>query len=85
MVTAIISLARALNLEVIAEGVELEEELSIQQKQDCEYVQGYLFSKPLTIEDFTKKIEESFQKQQKALLTRLRGAFRYSESKSSNS
>lgn len=61
MVTAIISLARALNLEVVAEGVELEEELAILQKHDCEYVQGYLFSKPLTVEDFTKKIEESIQ------------------------
>lgn len=58
MVAAMISLAHALKMEVVAEGVELESELEILREQGCEYVQGYYFSKPLNVADFTKKIEE---------------------------
>lgn len=58
MVAAIISLAHALKLDVVAEGVELEEEVEILRKYNCEYVQGYYFSKPLNVIDFSKKIEE---------------------------
>lgn len=60
MVAAIISLAHALNLSVVAEGVEEYEELEILKDYSCEYVQGYYFSKPLNATDFTKKIEEQF-------------------------
>lgn len=56
MVSAIISLAHALNLSVVAEGVENEIELSILKKHHCEFVQGYLFSKPLNVIDFEQKL-----------------------------
>lgn len=59
MVSAIISLAHALNLDVVAEGVEKKEELAILLEQNCEYVQGYYFSKPLCVADFEKKIQEN--------------------------
>ncbi|WP_332645732.1 putative bifunctional diguanylate cyclase/phosphodiesterase [Lysinibacillus sp. 54212] len=58
MVSAIIALAHALNLTVVAEGVEEFEELEILKEQACEYVQGYYFSKPLNATDFSKLIEE---------------------------
>ena len=58
MVAAIIKLAHALNLEVVAEGVEELKELQILKDHDCKYVQGYYFSKPLSVKDFTKKLEE---------------------------
>lgn len=58
MVAAIIKLAHALNLEVVAEGVEELKELEILKEHACKYVQGYYFSKPLNVEDFTKKLEE---------------------------
>ncbi len=58
MVAAIISLAHALKLDVVAEGVEQLEELEILKQYNCEFVQGYLFSKPLNAGDFSKKIEE---------------------------
>lgn len=58
LVAAIITLAHALNLAVVAEGVESELELEILKEHNCEYVQGYLFSKPLTASDFSKKLEE---------------------------
>jgi len=59
MISAMISLAHALNLEVVAEGVEEEAELKVLREQGCEYVQGYYFSKPLSVEDFTKLIDDS--------------------------
>ena len=58
MVAAIIKLAHALNLEVVAEGVEELKELQILKEHACKYVQGYYFSKPLNVTDFTKKLEE---------------------------
>ncbi|MER1985903.1 MAG: EAL domain-containing protein [Solibacillus sp.] len=58
MVSAIISLAHALNLDVVAEGVEKQEELAILKEKNCEFVQGYFFSKPLSVTDFEKKIQE---------------------------
>jgi diguanylate cyclase (GGDEF)-like protein/PAS domain S-box-containing protein len=45
--TAIIKMAKALNLEVIAEGVETEAQLSFLETQQCFDVQGYYFSRPV--------------------------------------
>ncbi|PSB05198.1 EAL domain-containing protein [Merismopedia glauca] len=42
-----ISLAHSLNLEVIAEGVETLEQLTILRELKCQYAQGYFFAKPL--------------------------------------
>ncbi|MGE8006315.1 putative bifunctional diguanylate cyclase/phosphodiesterase [Lysinibacillus sp. NPDC093216] len=60
MISAMISLAHALNLQVVAEGVEEEAELNVLREHGCEYVQGYYFSKPLSVKDFTKLIVESY-------------------------
>lgn len=63
MVAAIISLAHALNLHVVAEGVEEEGELDVLREYGCNYVQGYYFSKPLSEEAFTEKILEEINPQ----------------------
>ena len=47
IVRSIISLARSLNLDVIAEGVELDHQLLQIKELDCHYGQGFLFSKPM--------------------------------------
>ncbi|MFJ5563119.1 putative bifunctional diguanylate cyclase/phosphodiesterase [Lysinibacillus xylanilyticus] len=60
MISAMISLAHALNLQVVAEGVEEEAELNVLREHGCEYVQGYYFSKPLSVGDFTKFIVDSY-------------------------
>ncbi|MEN3366163.1 MAG: hypothetical protein V7606_3437 [Burkholderiales bacterium] len=44
---AIVSMARALGMSVIAEGVETAEQLSILQSLDCDEVQGFLLSRPV--------------------------------------
>ncbi len=45
---AIISMARSLRLKVIAEGVEDEAQMSFLRGKQCDEIQGYYFSKPLT-------------------------------------
>jgi diguanylate cyclase (GGDEF)-like protein/PAS domain S-box-containing protein len=47
--TAIIKMARALNLEVLAEGVETEAQMSFLEAQHCYDVQGFYFSKPVGV------------------------------------
>ena len=47
LVSTIISLGRALDLEVIAEGVETEDQATLLRLLKCDQLQGYLYSKPL--------------------------------------
>ena len=47
IVSAVIAMARALNLRVIAEGVETEEQLAFLRREQCEEMQGFLYSQPL--------------------------------------
>ena len=54
--TAIISMAKGLNLKVIAEGVENEGQLSFLRAHQCDEIQGYYFSKPLTADRVADKL-----------------------------
>lgn len=56
--TAIINMAKALNVRVIAEGVENEDQMSFLRAHECGAIQGYYFSQPLTAEDATTWISE---------------------------
>ncbi|MDZ8085301.1 MAG: EAL domain-containing protein [Nostoc sp. DedQUE12b] len=47
IVQAIVALAKSLNIDVIAEGVETLEQLAQLRVMKCKYAQGYFFSKPL--------------------------------------
>lgn len=51
IVRAIISLAQQLRLRVVAEGVETREELAALRQLGCDFVQGYLFSKPMRVDE----------------------------------
>jgi diguanylate cyclase (GGDEF)-like protein len=50
--TSIIALGQSLKLNVVAQGVETEEQLSFLKQQQCDEVQGYLFSKPIPASEF---------------------------------
>ncbi|MCS6152908.1 EAL domain-containing protein [Shewanella baltica] len=50
--SAIIALAHSLDLNVVAEGVETQEQLNFLAMQGCDQVQGFLLSKPLSAADF---------------------------------
>ncbi|WP_305857825.1 putative bifunctional diguanylate cyclase/phosphodiesterase [Balneatrix alpica] len=58
VVHAIITLAHALNLEVIAEGVETEEEHRQLEAFACDQIQGFLLSKPLPVENFVEELKK---------------------------
>nr|WP_242698796.1 EAL domain-containing protein [Alteromonas sp. 5E99-2] len=59
MAAAIINIAHNLNLNVVAEGVEREEQLAILKRYDCEMLQGYLFSKPVRAERFEAMLRDN--------------------------
>jgi EAL domain-containing protein (putative c-di-GMP-specific phosphodiesterase class I) len=52
IVSRLVSLAHDLGMQVIAEEVEREEQLDFLLAQQCEYIQGFLFSKPMLPTDF---------------------------------
>lgn len=58
IVTTIIAMAQNLNLSVIAEGVETAEQVSFLVQKQCEKMQGFYFSRPVSAEEFEKLIEE---------------------------
>jgi len=58
LVKAIIAMAHGLKMDVIAEGVELQEQLDFLTVYGCDTIQGFLFSRPLTAVD----MEELFLK-----------------------
>ncbi|WP_370461042.1 EAL domain-containing protein [Paraglaciecola sp. L1A13] len=61
MTAAIINIAHNLGLKVVAEGVEHEEQMSILRRYDCEMLQGYLYSKPLSSARFERLLKENHQ------------------------
>ncbi len=56
IVNAIIALAHELGLEVTAEGVETDAQAAYLVQQSCDVLQGYLFAKPMSSEDFFARV-----------------------------
>ena len=56
---AVIAMGRSLELVVIAEGVETEEQLAFLKGHECDQLQGYLLSRPLTSEAFDRFLDDS--------------------------
>ncbi|HEX9161798.1 MAG TPA: EAL domain-containing protein [Thermoanaerobaculia bacterium] len=52
IITAVVSMARALKLRVVAEGVETEAQLGFLQREDCAEMQGFLYSRPVAANEF---------------------------------
>lgn len=50
--SAVIQLGHALDLDVVAEGVETREQLALLSRQGCDTIQGYLVSRPMAADDF---------------------------------
>ena len=56
---AVIAMGRSLELVVIAEGVETEEQLAFLKGHECDQLQGFLLSRPLTSEAFDRFLDDS--------------------------
>ncbi|MFZ3102687.1 MAG: EAL domain-containing protein [Desulfitobacteriaceae bacterium] len=54
LIGIIIAMGKAFNYEVIAEGVETVEQLSVLKELNCDLIQGYFYGKPLAHEDFNR-------------------------------
>lgn len=54
---AIVGLAHSLGLSVVAEGVETPDQLTFLRRLQCEQVQGFIYSKPVTAEKFAELLE----------------------------
>ena len=52
IIKSIIFMAKGLNMNIVAEGVETMEQLAFLKQQECHEIQGYLFSKPVTEKEF---------------------------------
>lgn len=53
--SAVIAMAHRLNMEVVAEGVETAQQLEFLRQQECDYAQGFLFSKAVPL-DIVKRM-----------------------------
>ena len=54
----VMAMAKELGLECIVEGVETPAQLELLRRNDCELAQGYLFDKPLPLEEFEKRLDK---------------------------
>src|SRR5699024_3275134 len=62
IVSSFLHLAKGLNMKIVAEGVEEYEQLEFLKQKDCNLIQGYLFSKPVTIDKFEQIMETGYLK-----------------------
>ncbi|MCL7746722.1 EAL and GGDEF domain-containing protein [Halalkalibacter alkaliphilus] len=58
--SGIIELAHGLDIQVVAEGVETKEQLTLLRAKNCDQIQGYLFSKPIREAEFRSLLEKGF-------------------------
>lgn len=70
--SAIIAMGQKLGLNILAEGLESEEQLKFLKENGCDFAQGYLFSRPVPISEFNQCIKD-WRKAQKAKQGKLIG------------
>ncbi len=58
IVRSIVDLGRSLGLRVTAEGIETEEQARFLRSIDCDELQGFLFARPMSVEDIDQRLED---------------------------
>ena len=59
IINGIIQMVHHLGIKVIAEGAETEAQVKFLRENDCDYIQGYYFSKPLPEADFLAYVQKA--------------------------
>ncbi len=62
IINSVINMAKNLNMETVAEGVENQKQSDLLKNMGCDIVQGYFYAKPMTESDFTEKLNTSLKK-----------------------
>lgn len=62
IISAVIAMAHALNLKVVAEGVETKEQLEFLKVHGCDIVQGYIYSKPRSADEIAGMLASEYMK-----------------------
>jgi len=57
IIKVVIAIAKKMSLDLVAEGVETKEQLAFLFNEECDVIQGFYFSKPVTAESFVKYLE----------------------------
>ena len=55
IVAEVIDLAKKLNMQIVAEGIESREQVDFLVSQECDLIQGYFFAKPMPVEEYVEK------------------------------
>lgn len=72
IVRSVIRLANELGMPVVAEGVETEEDLEMLKRVGCQIVQGYYYSKPLSIDDYEEFLKNRSYGDMEAIISAVR-------------
>ena len=64
IISKIVEMAKAINIKVICEGVETYEQVEFLKEIGCDKVQGYLFAKPMVLDEFEKRLNFKFNSNQ---------------------
>ena len=70
LVTALIGMSTSFEIELIAEGIDNMDDLKALQRLGCKHAQGFLFSKPISEEEFLQLLEEDRHLMEQACETR---------------
>ncbi len=60
IISKIVEMAKAIDIKVICEGVETYEQVEFLKEIGCDKVQGYLFAKPMVLDEFEKHLNFKF-------------------------
>mgnify|MGYP000788420099 FL=1 len=72
IITAVLDMARQLDLPAIAEGIETDEQLKLLELLGCEYAQGYYYYRPMPISEYEKLVDDKNNVADKLIILKTR-------------